>query len=212
MAMRIDRFTFGSIRIDGVTYEHDVVIAGGRIHKRKKKLSKPFRGAFGHTPLSMEEDIPWDCRRLVVGTGATGSLPVMDEVKEEAARRRVALVTAPTREAVEALQSRPRGNERDLASNLLICPRAETPLRETAWPPGQRNRRKNVLRSPISRSGASDAAKVAAAIELRPVNDVVRALGERAHGGRARSLLPRAYDRPSDPDYSSQPGRTRPDS
>jgi len=25
--MRIDHFTFGSIRIDGVTYEHDVVIA-----------------------------------------------------------------------------------------------------------------------------------------------------------------------------------------
>jgi len=25
--MRMDHFTFGSIRIDGVTYEHDVVIA-----------------------------------------------------------------------------------------------------------------------------------------------------------------------------------------
>jgi hypothetical protein len=104
---RIDRFTFGSIRIDGVTYEHDVVIAGGQVHKRKKKRSKPFRGAFGHTPLSIEEDIPWNCRRLVVGTGATGALPVMDEVKQEAARRRVALVTAPTREAIDNLQAEP---------------------------------------------------------------------------------------------------------
>jgi hypothetical protein len=40
----------GSIRIDGVTYEHDVVIVRGRVRKRKKKSSKPFRGAFGHTP------------------------------------------------------------------------------------------------------------------------------------------------------------------
>jgi hypothetical protein len=107
MATHIDRFTFGSIRIDGVTYEHDVVIAGGRVHKRKKKRSKPFRGAFGHTPLSVEEDIPWECRRLVVGTGASGALPVMDEVEQEAARRQVALVTVPTREAIEALQAEP---------------------------------------------------------------------------------------------------------
>jgi hypothetical protein len=33
----------------------------------------------------------------------------MDDVKQEAARRRVALVTAPTREAIEAFQARPEG-------------------------------------------------------------------------------------------------------
>jgi hypothetical protein len=108
MAMRIDQFTFGSIRIDGVIYEHDVLIARGRVRKRKKKSSKPFRGAFGHTPLSMKENIPWDCRRLVVGTGADGALPVMDEVKREAARREVALVTVPTREAIRVLQAEPK--------------------------------------------------------------------------------------------------------
>lgn len=41
MAMRIDQFTFGSIRTDGVVYEHDVVIARGRVRKRKKKSSNP---------------------------------------------------------------------------------------------------------------------------------------------------------------------------
>jgi hypothetical protein len=108
MAMRIDRFTFGSIRIDGVIYEHDVVIARGRVRKRKKKPSKPFRDAFGHTPLSIEENIPWNCRRLVVGTGADGALPVMDEVRREAARREVQLLTAPTSEAIRALQAEPK--------------------------------------------------------------------------------------------------------
>jgi len=106
--MRIDQFTFGSIRIHGVIYEHDVVIARGRVRKRKKKSSKPFRGAFGHTPLSIKENIPWDCRRLVVGTGADGALPVMDEVKQEAARREVDLVIVPTREAIRALQAEPK--------------------------------------------------------------------------------------------------------
>jgi len=106
--MRIDQFTFGSIRIDGVVYEHDVVIARGRVGKRKKKSSKPFRDAFGHTPLSIEEDIPWDCQRLVVGTGADGALPVMDEVTQEAARREVELLTVPTREAIRTLQAEPK--------------------------------------------------------------------------------------------------------
>jgi len=91
-----------------VIYEHDVVIARGRVRKRKKKSSKPFRDAFGHTPLSVEENISWDCRRLVVGTGAHGALPVMDEVKQEAARREVALVTVPTREAIRALRTKPK--------------------------------------------------------------------------------------------------------
>jgi hypothetical protein len=105
--VNIDRFTFGSIRIDGETYEHDVVIAGGRVLKRKKGPSKPFRDQFGHTPLSVEEEIPWAVGAWWWGTGATGALPVMDDVKQEAARRRVALVTAPTREAIEAFQAEP---------------------------------------------------------------------------------------------------------
>ncbi len=48
--MRFDKFSFGSLRIDGNTYEHDVVIDRGEISKRKKKLSKKFRDDFGHTP------------------------------------------------------------------------------------------------------------------------------------------------------------------
>ena len=67
--MRFESFSFGSIRIDGVTYTHDVVIDGGQVRKRKKKPSKKFRDDFGHTPLSMDEDIPWKCLRLVIGTG-----------------------------------------------------------------------------------------------------------------------------------------------
>ena len=66
--MRFDHFSFASIRIDGMTYEHDVVIDRGEVHKRKKKPSKKFRDSFGHTPLSMEEEIPWKCRRLETGT------------------------------------------------------------------------------------------------------------------------------------------------
>jgi hypothetical protein len=104
--MRVEAFSFGSIRIDGVTYTHDVVIDRGHVRKRKKKPSKKFRDAFGHTPLSIEEDIPWKCPRLVIGTG-TGQLPVMDEVKHEAERRHVKLVILPTADAIAELRKRP---------------------------------------------------------------------------------------------------------
>jgi len=106
--MRIEKFSFGQITIDGVTYEHDVVIDDGEVRKRKKKPSKKFRDAYGHTPLSMAEEIPWKCRRLVIGTGAHGNLPVMDEVKKEAARRDLELVLLPTAEAIKALQKASR--------------------------------------------------------------------------------------------------------
>jgi hypothetical protein len=101
--MRFEEFSFGSIRIDGVTYEHDVVIDRGEVRKRKKKPSKRFREAYGHTPLSLEEEIPWKCKRLVIGAG-TGALPVMEEVKREAKRRKIKLLVLPTAEAIEKLK------------------------------------------------------------------------------------------------------------
>ena len=103
MVMRLDRFEFGSIQIDGATYENDVIIDRGEVLKRKKKASKPFRDRYGHTPLSVEEKIPWNCRTLVIGTGAEGALPVMPEVKREAERRGVDLVVVPTKKAIDLL-------------------------------------------------------------------------------------------------------------
>jgi hypothetical protein len=108
--MHIDRFSFGTLRIDGNTYEQDVVIDRGEVRKRKKTPSKKFRDEFGHTPLSLEEAIPWKCRRLVIGTGAYGNLPVMEELKREAERRHVALVIVPTKEAIELIEKEPKAN------------------------------------------------------------------------------------------------------
>ena len=105
--MRFTEYSFGSIRVDGVTYDHDLIIDCGKIRKRKKAASRKFRGAAGHTPLSIAENIPWRCRRLVVGTGAEGALPVMQQVRDEARRRKVELVILPTAEAVDTLAKAP---------------------------------------------------------------------------------------------------------
>jgi hypothetical protein len=111
--MHFDKFSFGALRIDGSTYEQDVVIDCGEIRKRKKAPSKRFRDEFGHTPLSIEEKIPWKCHRLVIGTGAYGRLPVMKEVKREAERRHVELVIVPTSEAIRLM-------EKESATNAIL--------------------------------------------------------------------------------------------
>ena len=101
--MRFSDYSFGSIRVDGVTFDHDLIIDRGQIRKRKKKASRTFRGQYGHTPLSAGEDIPWRCRRLVIGTGAAGALPVMEQVHDEARRRSVELIVLPTERAIAVL-------------------------------------------------------------------------------------------------------------
>jgi hypothetical protein len=103
MTMDARWIAFGEIEVDGKRYTHDVIIDGGEVRKRSKKPSKAFRGQFGHTPLSAEESLPWGGSRLVVGTGAYGSLPVMPEVEAEARRRKVDLVVLPTPDALELL-------------------------------------------------------------------------------------------------------------
>ena len=101
--MKFQQFSFGHIRIDGIDCSYDVVIDRGEVRGRKKKPSKKFRESFSHTPLSPAEEIPWKCRRLVVGTG-TGALPVMDEVRREAEQHKVELIILPTEEAITFLK------------------------------------------------------------------------------------------------------------
>ena len=105
--MHFGKFSFGSLRIDGRPYEYDVVIDRGEIRDPKKKPSKKFRDAFGHTPLSIAEDIPWKCRQLIIGTGAYGRLPVMKEVERKSKRHKLKLLILPTIKAIEVLQEDP---------------------------------------------------------------------------------------------------------
>ena len=97
--MQVRLIRFGSIEVEGREYENDIVIEGGLVRKRKKKPSKPYRQEFGHTPLSADEELPWDGGRLIIGTGAYGALPVMPQVIEEARHRGVELTAIPTKDA-----------------------------------------------------------------------------------------------------------------
>ncbi len=102
--MKAEWIGFGEVEIEGRRYTSDVVIAAGRVEKRHKKPSKQHREDYGHTPLSAEERIPWGGGRLIVGTGASGSLPIMPAVLAEADRRGIEVLAAPTKEALGLLR------------------------------------------------------------------------------------------------------------
>jgi hypothetical protein len=101
----VDYPGFGAIVVDGERFDHDVVVESERVRRRKKGPSKPYRNRYGHTPLSLDEAIPWSTAQLVVGTGASGQLPIMPEVWEEAKARRVELIALPTSQACELLRT-----------------------------------------------------------------------------------------------------------
>jgi hypothetical protein len=101
--MKARLVTFGEIQIEGDRYTSDVVIEGGVIRRRRKGPSKSLRHLFGHTPLSVAEDVPWGGKRLIIGTGADGALPIEPAVYQEGARRRIAIEALPTRDACRLL-------------------------------------------------------------------------------------------------------------
>ena len=99
--MKVKNISFGSVTIDGEIYLKDVIIDNGRVKKRKKAESKKYSDRFGHTPLSPDENIPWNCKRLIVGAGHSPALPVMDEVRDIAVGKGVELVIMSTPEAIK---------------------------------------------------------------------------------------------------------------
>lgn len=96
---------FGRIVVNGIRYDHDVVVEAGRVRARDKGPSRRLKGRFGHTPLSRDEAMPSSAPRLVVGTGFSGMLPVLPEVTADAARRGVTVTAVPTAEACDLLRS-----------------------------------------------------------------------------------------------------------
>ncbi len=101
--MKAELVAFGELKIEGERYHRDVVIEGGRIRKRDKGPSKALQIRSRHTPLTAAEQIPWGGKRLIVGTGAKGQLPIAPELLAEAKRRGIAIEALPTSEACRLL-------------------------------------------------------------------------------------------------------------
>ena len=91
--MEIEGTTFGTITIDGKTYEHDVIIRlSGEVVKRKKKLSKKYYGT-SHVLSKDEAKFVFEkgCEQLILGTGQMGNVHLSPEAEAYFAKMRCSL-------------------------------------------------------------------------------------------------------------------------
>jgi len=105
--MVIEETAFGTITIDGVTYEHDVVIRlSGEVLKRKKKLSKR---EYGTSHIVSKEEIKFihekGSERIIVGTGQYDNLRLSDEARDYLKKRKCGVIACPTPEAIRVFNN-----------------------------------------------------------------------------------------------------------
>ena len=101
MEPRIDETQFGSVTIEGKVFEHDVLIRlGGRVEKRKKKLSKAVYGTSHTISLAEARHVHQKgAARLLIGAGQQGRVRLSEEAAALLKRRRCQ-VLLPTPEMI----------------------------------------------------------------------------------------------------------------
>jgi hypothetical protein len=96
--------TFGSITIDGESYEHDVIIRlSGKVKKREKKLSKEVYGT-SHTISAAEamQVYQESAELLVIGSVQYGMVKLSDEAASFLQKQHCRVVLLPTGKAATA--------------------------------------------------------------------------------------------------------------
>lgn len=120
MKPSIQNTTFGSITIEGKTFENDVIIRlSGEVKKRKKKLSKTIYGS-SHT-VSLEEAkhiFDKGTKQIVIGSGQYGALGLSDEAKKYFNNKNCTVNILPTPEAINAWNE---SKERTIAMFHVTC-------------------------------------------------------------------------------------------
>lgn len=102
MKPKIEETSFGSITIEGKTFEYDVLIRlNGEIEKRKKKLSKALYGT-SHI-LSLDEAkfvYEKGMKRLIIGSGQDGNVKLSPEAADYFEHKHCKIDLLPTPEAI----------------------------------------------------------------------------------------------------------------
>jgi hypothetical protein len=99
--MEIENAAFGTITMDGKTYEHDVVVRlSGEIVKRKKKLSKKTTAPRISCRRTRQNLSSKRGEQLIVGSGQLGNVRLSPEAEAYFAKKNCKVLLQPTPEAI----------------------------------------------------------------------------------------------------------------
>jgi hypothetical protein len=112
MKPAIQKTKFGSITVDDELFEHDVVIhLGGKVKKRKKKLSKQYYGTSHEVSLDEAKDIfQKGAKRLIVGSGQYDNVRLSPEAKDYFKKKGCSVELSSTPKAVK-VWNKAKGNK-----------------------------------------------------------------------------------------------------
>jgi hypothetical protein len=103
MKPTIDQTAFGSITIEGMAFDHDVLIRqDGQVKKRKKKLSKALYGT-SHI-LSLDEAryvYEKGTEQLIIGTGQYDNVRLSEEATDYFQQKHCHVDLLPTPTAIQ---------------------------------------------------------------------------------------------------------------
>jgi len=104
MKPKIDKTKFGSITIEGETFEKDVIIRlNGKVKKRKKELSKALYGTSHIISLQEAEHVYQEgAKRLIIGSGQSGEVKLSEEAAKYFADQHCQVDLLRTPKAIEA--------------------------------------------------------------------------------------------------------------
>ncbi len=114
--MRIEKYSFGSITIEGKEYTKDVIIF-------PDKVFSPWWRKEGHnlTLEDLKEAIEAKPPLLIIGTGAYGVMKVPEETLKVLKQKNIEPLVAKTDKAVELYNEKTQNNEDVIACLHLTC-------------------------------------------------------------------------------------------
>ncbi len=118
--MPIEDTKFGSITIDGKTYDHDVIIRlSGKVEKRRKKLSKE-KYSTSHLVSKEEAKFVYEegCDLLIVGAGQEGNVRLSPEASDYFDNKGCKVTMQATPEAIRSFN---RSREKKIGLMHVTC-------------------------------------------------------------------------------------------
>ncbi len=112
--MNIDKYSFGSVVVDGKTYKNDILIVAQKIKEWWRERGHLLQNVDLKEVWSEKPDV------LIVGKGASGVMDVAPEVKNNCAKLGIELISAQSPRAVKKFNK--LSQKRDVAFGIhLTC-------------------------------------------------------------------------------------------